>query len=120
MSDLKKIAEASLKDFHDQQCEALLTKIASYPAEERAAVINALELVKQAEASGEIEKQTKLGRLLTAHELAKGAAIAGNEELAKEAMESFNAGRLSGMLLRQKVAAEADAAKKAEPAAAAK
>lgn len=112
MSDLKKIAEASLKDFHDQQCEAMLAKIASYPAEDRAAVINAIELVKKAESTGEIEKQTKLGRLLIAHELAKGAAIAGNEELAKEAMESFNAGRMAGILLRQKVAEELN---KAEP-----
>jgi len=113
MTDLQKIANATISNFTDTQTETLLAQIEQFPHEEKVAVANGLELVKQAEANGEIENQTKLGRLLIALELAKGAAIAGNEELAKEAQEAYAAGRLAGHLLRkkaeEKVAAEADA-----------
>ena len=56
-----------------------------------------------------------MGRLLIAHELAKSAAIAGNEELAKEAKEAYAAGQLAGHLLREKVAEAAKPAATPEP-----
>ena len=116
MTDLQKIASATIDQFNQSQTESLLSQINQYPDEEKVAVANALELVKEAEANGEIQQQTGLGRLLIAMELAKSAAIAGNEELAKTAQEAYAAGRLAGVLLRQK-SEEKVAADKAAAAA---
>ena len=115
MTDLQKIAHATISNFHDSQTEALLGQIEQFPHEEKVAIANGIELVKQAEANGEIENQTGLGRLLIACELAKGAAIAGNEKLAAEAQEAYAAGRLAGHLLRKK--AEEKAAETANASA---
>lgn len=110
-TDLQKIANATIAEFNSSQLEGLLGQIEQYPQEEKVAVANSLELVKKAETNGEIEKQTPLGRMLIAMELAKSAAIAGNEELAKEAQEAYAAGRLAGRLLRKKAEEEAANAK---------
>jgi len=105
MSELNKVASAINKQLHDEAVTKLLDKIASYTPEDQTTIREAILLVKQAEARGELSPQTAFSRLNLAHELAVAAAIEGDENFHKMAAQSYAAGELAGRLLTEYVEA---------------
>lgn len=112
---LRKVADALSQNTHDQAFNDLFGQIKEYPAHEKQAILRGVEMVKDAEASGELPAQTSYGRLNLAHEMVKAAAIKGDETFQKEAQNAYAAGQLAAKLLEEHVA-KVEAAKTAAAA----